>query len=83
MQIRFDENEIKERLKTAPSKIVFGEGIDPGTLVPRKSEDRTKPWLFVGAGDTPVSSEEILIKLVESYAKKMPPRYYSANHHNN
>ncbi|MEM2506842.1 MAG: monomethylamine:corrinoid methyltransferase, partial [Nitrososphaeria archaeon] len=29
--IKFDENEIKERLKTAPSQIVFGEGVDAGT----------------------------------------------------
>lgn len=70
--IKFDENEIKERLKTAPSKIVFGEGIDSGTLVPRKPEDRTRPWLFVGAGGAPVSSEEILMSLVESYARMIP-----------
>lgn len=70
--IRFDENEVKERLKTAPSKIVFGEGVDAGTLVPRKPEDKTPPWFFVGAGGAAVSSEEILVKLLESYAKTIP-----------
>ncbi|MEM4474587.1 MAG: monomethylamine:corrinoid methyltransferase [Candidatus Bathyarchaeia archaeon] len=70
--IKFDENEIKERLKTAPSQIVFGEGVDAGTLIPRKPEDKTRPWLFVGAGGAPVSSEDIFVKLVENYARMIP-----------
>jgi len=70
--IRFDENEIKKRLKTMPSKITFGESLDSGTLIPRKPEDKTPPWLFVGAGGAAVTSEEILMRLVESYAKMIP-----------
>jgi len=65
--IKFDENEVKERLKTAPSQLVFGEGADARTLIPRKPESKTQPWCFIGAGGAPVSSEEIFSKLVESY----------------
>jgi len=67
--IKFDENEARERLKTAPSKLTFGEGTDAGTLVPRKPEDKTLPWCFCGAGGVAVSSEQIFSKLVESYAR--------------
>jgi len=66
--IKFDENEVKERLKMAPSKLLFGEGADARTLVPRKPEGKTPPWCFIGAGGAPVSCEEIFLKLVESYA---------------
>jgi len=67
--IKFDENEVRERLKTAPSKLTFGEGTDAGTLIPRKPEDKTLPWCFCGAGGVAVSSERIFSKLVESYAR--------------
>ena len=38
-------------------------------MIPRKPEDSTWPWFFVGVGGAAVSSEEILMELVESYAK--------------
>jgi len=66
--IKFDEGEIKEALETAPSKLLFGEGADAGTLVPRKPESKIPPWCFIGAGGAAVSSEEIFLKLVEGYA---------------
>jgi len=66
--IKFEEDEIKERLRTAPSKAVFGEGQDARTLIPRKPEDKTPPWCFLGAGGGPVSSEETFLSLVEGYA---------------
>jgi len=55
-------------LKTAPSRLLFGEGADAKTLVPREPESKTPPWCFIGAGGAPVSSEEIFLKLVEGYA---------------
>ena len=67
--IKFNESEIKDGLRNAPSKIVFGEGVDAGALVPRKPEDRTPPWRFVGAGGVAVSSEDVFMGLVENYAK--------------
>jgi len=66
--IRFDENEIKKGLKEAPSKALLGEGKDARTLTPRKPEDKTPPWCFLGAGGVPVSSEKIFSSLVEGYA---------------
>lgn len=66
--IRFDEREIKEALNIAPSKLLFGEGSDAKTLVPRKPESKIPPWCFIGAGGAAVSSEEIFLKLVEEYA---------------
>ena len=66
--IKFEENEIRERLRSAPSKIVLGEGQDARTLVPRKPDDKTPPWCFLGAGGGPVSSDEIFIGLLEGYA---------------
>ena len=67
--ITFDEYEIKERLKSAPSSIPFGEGRDRRWLKPRKPESKEPPWCFLGAAGAPVSSEDVLLTLVESYAK--------------
>ena len=66
--IKFEENEVKERLRTAPSEVVFCEGRDAKKLTPRKPEDRTPPWCFLGAGGGPVSTEEVFMGLVEGYA---------------
>jgi len=66
--IKFDEAEIKEALKTAPSSLLFGEGEDANMLIPRKPESKIPPWCFIGAGGAPVSSEETFLKLVEEYA---------------
>jgi len=66
--IKFEEEEIKEALKAAPSKVTFGEGKDAKTLTPRKPEDQTPPFCSLGAGGTPISSEEIFLNVVECYA---------------
>jgi methylamine--corrinoid protein Co-methyltransferase len=65
--IKFDESEIKEGLRNAPSKVSFGEGIDAKIMVPRKPEDKTPPWCFIGAGGAPVSSEEAFVSLMQGY----------------
>jgi len=65
--IRFDESEIKEGLKNAPSQASFGEGKDAKVMVSRKPEDKTPPWCFIGAGGAPVTSEEVLLSLVQGY----------------
>jgi len=66
--VKFEEEEVKEGLRTAPSKVVFGEGKDAKALTPRKPEDRTPPWCFLGAGGGPVSTEETFLSLLEGYA---------------
>jgi len=65
--IKFTEEEIKEGLKNAPHKAFFGEGKEAKVFTPRKPESKDPPWCHVGAGIS-VSSEELLVKLVEGYA---------------
>jgi len=65
----FSEEEVRYALKHAPAEVWFGEGIDRRALTPRKPEDKKPPWCFLGAAGAPVSSEQILSILVESYAK--------------
>jgi len=65
--IRFDESEIKEGLRVAPSEAVFGEGLDAGVFRPRRPESKEFPWCFIGAGGAPVSSEEVFLSLMQGY----------------
>ncbi len=65
--IKFDENEIKDAIRNAPSAPVFGEGNDRKKLVSRKPEDKNPPWCFIGAGGAPVSDETVFMALVEAY----------------
>lgn len=65
--IKFDEGEIKEGLRNAPSQAVFGEGLDAGVFKPRQPESKDPPWCFIGAGGAPVSSEEIFLSLMQGY----------------
>lgn len=65
--IKFSEDEVKKALKSAPSEIIFGEGTDAKKFVSRKPESDVPPWCFLGAGGAPISSDEILLKLVEGY----------------
>ena len=66
--IKFSEDEVKKALKSAPSEIILGEGTDAKKFVSRKPESDVPPWCFLGAGGAPISSDEILLKLVEGYA---------------
>lgn len=65
--IQFSEPEIKEALETAPCETAFGEGTDRKRLVPRRPESEVSPWCFLGAAGAPVSSEGILLSLVQGY----------------
>lgn len=63
--IQFTEEEIREGLVTAPKGPVFGEGKDAKAYPSRRPESDIPPWCYVGAGGTPVSSEEVF----EAYVK--------------
>ena len=65
--IRFEDNEVKEGLRDAPSEAVFGEGLDSGVFRPRKPESKEPPWCFIGACGAPVSSEEVFLSLMQGY----------------
>ena len=67
--ISFTEQEVREALKGAPSKLYFGEGRDKKALVARKVEDKTPPWCLLGAGGGPCSSDKSFLTLVEGYAE--------------
>jgi len=59
--IRFDEDEVKEGLRDAPSSTSLGEGKDAKIWLPRKPEDTRSPWCFLGADGAPCSSEEFFL----------------------
>jgi methylamine--corrinoid protein Co-methyltransferase len=67
--ISYTEQEIKEGLRNAPSKLHMGEGRDRKKFVPRKPEDKTPPWCLLGAGGGPVSSDSSFATLMEGYAE--------------
>jgi methylamine--corrinoid protein Co-methyltransferase len=67
--ISYTEQEIKEALRNAPSKLHFGEGRDRKSLVARKPEDKTPPWCLLGAGGGACSSDRSFLTLVEGYAE--------------
>jgi len=67
--IKFDQDEIKEGLRNAPSQARFGEELDAGVLRPRQPESKEPPWCFIGAGGAPVSSEGIFLSLVQGYGE--------------
>jgi methylamine--corrinoid protein Co-methyltransferase len=66
-RITFTEEEIKEGIKNAPHATLFGEGNEAKIFSARKPESKDPPWCHVGAGIS-VSSEELLVKLVEGFA---------------
>jgi methylamine--corrinoid protein Co-methyltransferase len=67
--ISYTEAEIKNALRTAPSKVHFGEGNDRKALVNRKVGDKTPPWCLLGAGGGACSSDRSFLTLVEGYAE--------------
>lgn len=67
--ISYTEAEIKNALRTAPSKVHFGEGKDRKALVNRKVGDKTPPWCLLGAGGGACSSDRSFLTLVEGYAE--------------
>ena len=67
-QIKFEEAEIKEALRNAPSQITFGEGQDARVMTNRRVEDQ-KPPLCLTSGGCEVS-EDIYAKVVQSLAQE-------------
>lgn len=67
-QIRFEEAEVKEALRNAPKRIIFGEGPDAREMAPRQIEDQTPPLCLTSGGGE--ISEDIYIQVVQSYAQE-------------
>lgn len=68
--IRFEDNEVKEALRNAPSEITIGEGKDAQTAIARKVEDNRLPLIISGPDGSPISSEELYVPIMESFAKE-------------
>ncbi|MFW9779883.1 MAG: monomethylamine:corrinoid methyltransferase, partial [Candidatus Heimdallarchaeota archaeon] len=67
-QIKFEETEIRDALKEAPSEITFGEGKDMRKMTHRQIEDKIPPLCLTSGGCE--ISEEIYVKLIQSYAQE-------------
>ena len=67
-QIKFEETEIKEALRNAPKSIIFGQDEDKREMIARKIEDSNPPLCLTSGGCE--ISEEIYVKLVQSYAQE-------------
>jgi len=67
-QIKFEEAEIKEALRNAPSQITFGEGQDARVMTNRRVEDQSPPLCLTSGGCE--ISEDIYVQVVQSLAQE-------------
>lgn len=67
--IRFSKEEVLEGLCDAPHAPVYGEGADATPMVARRPESSAPPFYFMGAGGGIVSTEDVLVRLVEGYGR--------------
>lgn len=67
--IKFDESELKEAIRSAPLRLVVGEGKDARVLEQRKIEDAKPPLIIGGDAGAPVD-DEMYFKMALSYLKE-------------
>lgn len=67
--VKFEDSEIRERLKTAPIELTLGRGKDSVLLKHRKGSDK-RPPVIVGAGGGVPTSEEIYLPMHQSIAQE-------------
>ncbi len=67
--IKFTEEEVKEAIRSAPNRIVFGSGKDQAVMTPRKVEDRKRPFFAFTSTGTPFPPDQFQ-KVIESYARE-------------
>jgi methylamine--corrinoid protein Co-methyltransferase len=67
--IKFEEQEIKEAVKTLRSTFTYGEGKDAVTYVHRELEDKRPPHVHYGPGCSPIS-EDWALKIYQSYTQE-------------
>lgn len=67
--IKVTEEEVKEGIKRAPKRLVYGSNRDSVEFVPRKGNSSAKPIIQGGPTGAPVS-EDIFIQLFQSYAQE-------------
>lgn len=67
--IKFNESEVREAIKTAPSRLVVGEGKDARILVQRKVEDTNPPLIIAGDAGAPVD-DNLYFTMAISYLQE-------------
>lgn len=63
-RIIFEDTEIKEALKDAPSRITFGEGRDARVMASRRIGDESPPFCLNSGGCS--ISEDVYVKVIQS-----------------
>ncbi len=67
--ITFDDSEVKEAIKNAPSELIVGEGKDSRILKQRKIEDSEPPLIIGGDAGAPVD-DKLYFDMALSYLKE-------------
>ena len=75
--IKFEERELREAIRYAPSRVTLGAGQDSALLSFRGIESKIPPIVIGGGTGTPIS-EEIFTKQVMSYVKEPVIDVYGA-----
>lgn len=68
-RITVSEDEVKEDLRAAPSRLKIGRGAQAIEIVPRGVEERSHPWLISPPSGIPIS-EDLAVKIYLSMAKE-------------
>jgi len=63
-RIFFDDAEVKEALRDAPSRLAFGEGRDTRVMTNRHIGDKSPPFCFNSGGCS--TSEDMYVKVIQS-----------------
>ncbi|MGQ4832723.1 MAG: monomethylamine:corrinoid methyltransferase [Candidatus Asgardarchaeia archaeon] len=67
--MKFDDSEVKEAIKNAPSELIVGEGKDARVLKQRKIEDPNPPLIIGGDAGAPVD-DKLYFDMALSYLKE-------------
>jgi methylamine--corrinoid protein Co-methyltransferase len=68
--MNFEEEEIKDVLRSLPASIVLGEGKDAVTMHARKAEDPIPPVIHAGPTGTLCTEGEVYVKTLRSFAQE-------------
>ena len=68
-RILFTREEVEGALASGPRGDTFGEGKDAKVMPRRRPEDETPPFCSGGGGGCPISSEQIYLNTIKTYAE--------------
>lgn len=67
--IKFTEQEIRERIALAPSRLVLGQGEDQFEILHRRVEDTVETRVCAGIQTIPYSSDEMMLRISRGCAR--------------